>query len=418
MPTPPLSDELAQQAVDAWWRHQRAYAPAAEELGLSIPGFRHRLERAAERGFLIRDDTGRPMPGFVVASMSTTEDAEGNVLRRSIRQRPEPGELYQVPPGHIVRGRSTLVGADGRIVQDWYKTKADDEAREAALQAALQGFKDELPRVEPTDPPDYTEPDLASQYTITDLHMGMLAWHEESGEDYSLAEAERLLRRFIARAVDMSPPSEVAILAQLGDFLHYDSHKSLTPEHGNLLDTDSRFGKIVRAAIRSLRSAVAALLAKHYRVHVIMADANHDPASGVWLREMFAAFFENEPRVSVETSADTYYCYEHGDTALFYHHGHRRGMKDVDGVFAGRFREVYGRSKYAYAHLGHRHNDATRTSPLMRIEQHETLAAKDAFAAHGGWLSGRSAKVIHYHKRFGEVSRHILTPQMLATEAQ
>lgn len=65
MPTPPLSDELAQEAVQAWWRHQRAYAPAAEELGLTVPGFRNRLQRAIDRGFLTRDDSGQLKPASV-----------------------------------------------------------------------------------------------------------------------------------------------------------------------------------------------------------------------------------------------------------------------------------------------------------------------------------------------------------------
>ena len=40
------------------------------------------------------------------------------------------------------------------------------------------------------------------------------------------------------------------------------------------------------------------LLDKHEHVHIIMADANHDPASEIWLREMFAAVYEEEPRLS------------------------------------------------------------------------------------------------------------------------
>jgi hypothetical protein len=50
----------------------------------------------------------------------------------------------------------------------------------------------------------------------------------------------------------------------------------------------------------------------------------------------------------------------------------------------------------------------------MKVERHETLAAPDAYAANGGWLSGRSAKVITYSKRFGEVGRITLTPEMVA----
>jgi len=157
------------------------------------------------------------------------------------------------------------------------------------------------------------------------------------------------------------------------------------------------------------------LLAKHGRVHVIMADANHDPASGAWLREMFAAFYADDPRVTVDVSAGTYYCYEHGSTSLFYHHGHRKNLAKVDSVFAGQFREVFGRTKHSYGHTGHKHQDELRSTNLMKIEQHETLAARDAYAANGGWIAGRSAKVITYHKQFGEVSRIIISPQMLQT---
>jgi hypothetical protein len=144
-----------------------------------------------------------------------------------------------------------------------------------------------------------------------------------------------------------------------------------------------------------------------------MADANHDPASEAWLRELFAAFYENEPRVTVDNGAGTYYVYQHGDVSLFYHHGHRRSVKDVDSVFAGRFREVYGKTKFSYAHLGHRHNDELKTTNLMKVEQHETLAAPDAYAANKGYLSGRSAKVITYHKRVGEVFRSTVSAQMV-----
>jgi hypothetical protein len=42
---------------------------------------------------------------------------------------------------------------------------------------------------------------------------------------------------------------------------------------------------------------------------------------------------------------------------------------------------------------------------LMIVEQHRTLAAPDAYAARGGWITGRDAKVITYHREYGEVGR-------------
>lgn len=153
--------------------------------------------------------------------------------------------------------------------------------------------------------------------------------------------------------------------------------------------------------------------AKYDRVHLIMADANHDPAGGAWLREMFAAFYDDEPRITVDNSADTYYCIEHGQTSLFFHHGHKRKPSAVDDVFVAKFRGVFGRTKYSYAHLGHMHHDMKLETNLMTVEQHRTMAAKDAYASRGGWMAGRGAPVIIYSDKFGEVGRQVYTPEMV-----
>ena len=181
----------------------------------------------------------------------------------------------------------------------------------------------------------------------------------------------------------------------------------------NLLDSDTRFTKIVRVVIRTVRRIVDMLLLKHKRVHLIMAEGNHDLASSVWLREMFSAMYSRERRITVDTSPDPYYCIEHGKTALFFHHGHKKKPTAVDTVFAAKFRDVFGRTKFAYAHMGHMHSVWQKESNLMIVEQHRTLAASDAYASRGGWISGREASVITYHKDFGFAGRVAITPDML-----
>jgi hypothetical protein len=207
------------------------------------------------------------------------------------------------------------------------------------------------------------------------------------------------------------------VFAQLGDFLHWDGMDAVTPASKHLLDADGRFTKLVRVAIRVVRRIIGLLLARHERVVVLMAEGNHDPASSIWLREWLAATFEDEPRITVETSPDPYYCVEHGATALFFHHGHKRKPANVDAVFAAKFREVFGRTKHAYAHMGHMHHVDVKETSLMVIEQHQTLAAPDAYASRGGWMSGRSAQVITYHDVHGEVGRVRLSSSMFAAAA-
>jgi len=406
MPTPPLTDEKLRAAVEAVERHGSQVA-AASALKLSRQALQNRLKRAAEQGLMGYEPI---LPGFAAKSISSRAPDGAWV-----KQTKAPGEVFELPARHSVKGVSALIDGEDRVIQKWVKTDRDSTAQYEALRAAFEAFKEELPREAPVAAPVHVMGAMLSQYTITDAHLGAMAWNEETGRgDYDLAIGEKLLVDWFGAAIAGSPPSRRAVLAQLGDFLHHDSFKSVTPEHGHVLDADSRYPKMVRVAIRVLRRIVRMLLEKHAEVHLVMADANHDPVSGVWLRELFAVLYEDEPRVTVDTTPGTYSVLEHGDVSLFWHHGHRRGVSDVDSVFAGKFREIYGRTRFSYAHLGHKHADELKTTNLMKVEQHETLAAPDAFAANGGWLSGRSAKVIYYHAKRGEVGRNVITPEMVA----
>ena len=49
----------------------------------------------------------------------------------------------------------------------------------------------------------------------------------------------------------------------------------------------------------------------------------------------------------------------------------------------------------------------------MTVTQHPTLAARDAYAARGGWIAERHVTSITYHSEFGLVARSIVTPEML-----
>jgi len=406
-----ISDEQALETVAALERNGGSQRAAAKELGLSRSTVQNRLKRAAERGLM---GTKPVLPGFRISQTTAVTDANGSVVREFIQQRPERGEAFEVPEGQRIRAVSALVDAGGRTIQQWVKTSEDREAQLAAMRAAVEAFKEELPRAEPVPVPATAIDDLLNQFVITDSHLGMLAWREETGSDYDLKIAEQLLLDWFAAAIDLAPRAHTAVFAQLGDLMHHDALESVTPAHRHVLDADSRLQKIIRVVIRTIRRIVDMLLRKHRHVHLVMAAGNHDPASSAWLREMLAAFYENEPRISVDNSPSLYYAYEWGETLLAYHHGHKRGVKDVDAVIASVFREMFGRCTTAYAHVGHRHSDEGRKTRLMYVEQHETLAAKDAFSAGGGWPGGRSAKVITYTKRGGEVTRITLRPEMVA----
>lgn len=321
---------------------------------------------------------------------------------------------HPVPGTHVAKGVSTLYNDQGQVVQQWVKSDLDKESREALIQEALQGFTDELPRAKRVAAPkSKLAKTLCNQYLITDYHLGMYAWHEESGDDWDMTIAEQLLLKWFEEAVRSAPEAEQAVFAQLGDFLHFDSLQAVTPTSKNLLDADTRYQKMVRVAIRVLRRVTQMLLEKHKRVHIVMADANHDPAGSAWLRESFAVFYESEPRVTVDVSPDTFYAFQWGETALFYHHGHKVKPEKLAEVFAARFREMFGATKHAYGHCGHLHHRIVVENTLMPIEQHRTLAAKDHYAASHGYMAGRDAAVTTYSREYGEVGRVVIASKMV-----
>lgn len=407
----PLDDDVLLESVKVFEENDRNQTKAAAALKLSRSAFQNRLKVAARRGLM---GTNPVLPGFVVSKTTAVLGADGKLQREFVQQKPEPGDEFKVPDGHVIKGISALVNSDGLVTQQWIKTRRDLQDTIEAIKTVVDELKKEIPRVEPTKAPAHTEELLLNQFICTDHHLGMMAWGEETGGDnYDLKIAEKLLLDWFSAAVAMAPKADTAVFAQLGDFMHHDSLESVTPTHRNVLDTDSRLQKIIRVAIRLIRHIISLLLQHHRHVHVIMASANHDPASSAWLRELLHAMYENEPRVTIDNSPDVYYAYEFGNTALFYHHGHKRKISDVDTVFAGKFREIYGRCEHSYGHIGHLHNDEVRESNLMKIERHRTLAPPDAYASSGGWLSKQDAKVITYHKEYGEVSRITLSPRMV-----
>ena len=350
-------------------------------------------------------------------SHTTIVGAFKGLKERAARQgwAPEYDLTHPVAPGQLLRGTSTLY-KDGKPVVQWVKTSADDLAMQQAMQAAYDAMAGELPRQLPIPAPIAGNAELANLYTLTDSHVGMLSWHKENlnaNGDWDLKIAERTLTGCFEHMVNAAPHAAVGIVAQLGDFLHSDGLAAVTPTSGHLLEQDGRFPKVVQSAIRILRRVVNFALTKHDRVIVLMAEGNHDLASSVWLRAMFQALYENEPRVTVIDSEMPYYVYQHGETMLAWHHGHLKKNDALPILFASQFPRIWGNTTKRYAHCGHRHHLEVKEHSGITVTQHSTLAARDAYASRGGWMSERQCTAITYHSKFGHVGQVTITPEML-----
>lgn len=313
-----------------------------------------------------------------------------------------------------VVGESVLTDKDGNEIMRWVKTRIDKDQTEALMQAAMDAFSDEMPRLEPQKEIEQSYSETLALYPIFDMHIGAMAHKHECGENYDTATAERVMNGFFDYAVDKAPNSEKAVLLIGGDMIHSDGLEAVTPASGHVLDQDSRYAKLVYVAIRATRQAISRMLEKHKTVEIQIVEGNHDQSGMIWLRAAMAAAYENEPRVIVDVSPRVVHHTQYGKTFLAYHHGHTvRKPETLLMMCAADWREDFGKSNSMYAHVGHYHHQTVTETSLGIVEVHSTMAAKDAYAARGGWRSRRRAAVIIYDKEFGEVGRFQFYPEMM-----
>jgi hypothetical protein len=354
-------------------------------------------------------------------SRSTIRSAIARCEMKAARRGHSPAHNLNLPsPEGFFQETSTLMRhnpktGENQVALQWIKNKQDTQRFATFMIESAKAMSEDIPKTKPIKRlTKMVDADILNLYVITDYHLGMKADAAETrGEHWDMKIAEDLLVRWFQEAIERAPDSEKAVLCQLGDFLHWDGLEAVTPTSGHPLDSDDRFDKLVNIAIRVIRRVVQMLLEKHEHIHIIMAEGNHDLASSVWLRQLFGALYDNEPRITVDLSADPYYCYEFGDNTLFFHHGHKKRVNNVDDVFVAKFREEYGRTKFSHAHMGHLHHERVLETNLMTVEQHQTLAAKDSYAARGGWMANRCARAITYHRDFGKVQEYSISPEML-----
>lgn len=326
---------------------------------------------------------------------------------------PEHDMTRTVPDGFQVKGVSTYYNSDGKPSAQWVKSSSDDLRRKQLMEEAFAAMSEDLPRLKSINFKGVPISTLCNLYVMTDCHVGMLAWHKEGGADWDLKIAERVLTGCFEQMVMSSPQAGTGIVAQLGDWLHSDGLMPVTPTSHHILDQDGRFSKIVQISIKILRRLVDFALLRHEKVIILMAEGNHDMASSVWLRVMFKALYENEPRVQVIDSELPYYVYQHGKTMISFHHGHIKKNDSLPILFASQYSKVWGETTKRYAHTGHRHHVEEKEHSGMTVVQHPTLSARDAYAARGGWMAERQVSAITYHEEFGQVSKITVIPEML-----
>lgn len=331
---------------------------------------------------------------------------------------PEHDMVKTCPDGYFVKGVSTLYtnGENGtQVSAQWVKTQSDQQKQLELVREMVDSWCDELKgKIKPTKAPKTFNADLMTIYPLGDPHFGMYAWGEETGKDFDLNIAEAQLFAAIDHLVEVSPPSHVGVLANLGDMFHSDNMDGVTARSGHSLDMDGRLQKVIEVGVRALRRCIHRMLEKHETVEIVNAPGNHDHVLALALNVMMANIYENEPRVKVHSAPTMRHYIQHGEVLIGIVHGHQTKDNDLNSIMATEKAEEWGKTRHRYFYRGHHHQDKVTELRGCKVEQFRTLAPGDAYASGGGYLSGQDMKAIVHHKNHGEIARHTFAISMFS----
>ncbi|WP_066921396.1 metallophosphoesterase [Methylobacterium sp. CCH5-D2] len=368
----------------------------------------------AERGEL---GTKPVLPGFVIRETVTRLDKHGAYAGETIRQAPATGGPYELPTGFKLKRVTAKVDAHGRLQTQWLKGAEDafdPLAFAAELRAAMLDARGSAPMA---SAPAARDDDLLTVYVVPDLHLGMLAHGQECGEDYDLRIAAAMMRREMDRLLSMAPPSRHAVVLFLGDFFHANDQKNATPRSGHTLDVDSRWRKTYGVGARVAIGAATAVAERHELVEVAMLPGNHDEDAALTLAVALELYFEEHPRIEVASGSGIHWFRRFGKCLLGATHGHTMTPDRMAMMLATDRAKDWGETEHRHMLFGHIHHATAKEVGPVRVESFSTPAAKDAYAAAGGYRSTRALNAVTFHREDGEVCRHRVNIRAAAGEA-
>lgn len=342
-----------------------------------------------------------------------TRDKDGVV--KSVTEVRRGRNPKRVPQVGIPSATSTLYDSEGRVAAQWIKTRPEHQTAEHVCRI----LADELAKPLPRAPLVYQmeggqiSDKLMAVYPVGDHHLGMLAWRPETGTSYDIEIGERMLGKAFDRLIPLTPRCEQAAILFLGDFMHYDSREPLTPTSKHHLDADSRWQKMVRAALRCMRRQIEAAAGWHQHLTVIVEPGNHDPFSSIFLAEALANIYDLNDRITVDTTPRPYHYLRFGSVLLGTHHGDLAKPEALPGIMAADRPEEWGITTHRYWYTGHIHSRQAQDFRGCSWESFRILPPADAWAAHKGYRPIRDQKAIIHHVDHGEVARHTVNPAML-----
>jgi len=238
-------------------------------------------------------------------------------------------------------------------VKIWLKRKV-----EKPFEIAMKNLIKTIPTFRYKEAPKFIAPSgIALEMSIVDVHVGKLAWSLETGRkdydtDIATRELEAVVDQNLAWASPFKPEKIFYLLGN--DLMHIENYIPLTPAGHNVLDTDTRFPKLMQdvlevtiKTIYSCRSVAP--------VEVLWIPGNHDPHASYGLCLAIKEHFKDDDYVIIDDSPMKRKARLWGNLLVGWTHEISGRQASWVNELAQAFPVEWGKSVWREWHHGHKH---------------------------------------------------------------
>jgi len=345
----------------------------------------------------LRIGHGRALRLLTAAKASAEEAQQPDAFLREMGVAPE----YRVE--RVLVNKWGVPGRESKQIKVWLKTDADELALAERLRASLEKNPAVLRR------PDLEPGELFAVLSLPDLHVGMLAWHRETGENY---DTEIALGRMNAAAASLLSRLSGLRVSEIvfpvgNDIFHADTHENTTTA-GTRVDVDSRWQKSFQMVAEALIKGPVSWAAEVAPVRVIIVPGNHDYQRAFYLGEVMRWYYEGRKLpVEVDNSPRLRKYYRRGGVLLGFTHGAWVKPNQLPLIMATEAPEDWAGSVWREWLLGHYHRkremawNSTEEVGGVRLRVLPSLATPDAWHYQQGFVGGIREGTLSLYSHIG-----------------
>jgi hypothetical protein len=339
---------------------------------------------------------------------------EKYIIRTSEGYRKDRSVSWHVKDGQVISG--DVEDSGKMLVVPLYHMELRLIRKESEIRAhnAIEEMVQEAKKFAPKYPKiKYISHNDGMLYEIAmpDIHFGRLTWHEESGDDFDIKIAERIVSNTLLKLLQYSKNFVVdRILLPLGnDFFNVNS-KTNTTVRGTPQQEDTRWQKTFRAG-RKLAIQMIDTCTAIAPTDVLFVPGNHDEEKIFYLGDALECWYHNNENVHIDNIAKSRKYYNYGRVLLGFTHGDAEVMKKLPNLMQFEVPQLWGNSLYREWHTGDKHH---KTDFILEVDEQigivirilRSLVPADAWTFNHGFVgSQRASEAFLWHPENGLIAQ-------------